>query len=219
MSYGFEYTIPCTHAPYILGATMQDVDRVSNCSTQSNIRYNKYTPIPYIPETTVRDVERVSECHTDSNIRYHTTHTHTPYIPGETVREVLVSEIARVCALVFHLLCQYNWWRIHMCDMTYLFVWRYVCVYDWMGVRTGIPTPVPIQLVTHSYVSRDLLACVMICVRVWLGRCVRWYTPPVPIQFSDSFICVTWLTRMCDLTHSYVWHDSCIYVTWFIYLH
>jgi len=27
------------------------------------------------------------------------------------------------------------------------------------------------------------------------------------------FICVTWLIHMCDMTHSYVWHDSFICVT------
>jgi len=27
--------------------------------------------------------------------------------------------------------------------------------------------------------------------------------------WHDSFICVTWLIHMCDMTHSYVWHDSC----------
>jgi len=27
----------------------------------------------------------------------------------------------------------------------------------------------------------------------------------------DWFICVTWLIHMCDMTHSYVWHDSFIY--------
>ena len=26
--------------------------------------------------------------------------------------------------------------------------------------------------------------------------------------WHDSFICVTWLIHMCDMTHSYVWHDS-----------
>ena len=36
---------------------------------------------------------------------------------------------------------------------------------------------------------------------------------------SCSFICVTWLIHMCDTTHSYVWHDSFIHVTWpFIYV-
>jgi len=32
--------------------------------------------------------------------------------------------------------------------------------------------------------------------------------------WHDSFICVTWLIHMCDVTHSYVWHDSFTYVTY-----
>ena len=34
----------------------------------------------------------------------------------------------------------------------------------------------------------------------------------------DSFICVTWLIHMCDMTHSYVWHSSFICVTWLIHM-
>ena len=30
--------------------------------------------------------------------------------------------------------------------------------------------------------------------------------------WHDSFICVTWLIHMCDMTHSYVCHDSFIFV-------
>jgi len=29
---------------------------------------------------------------------------------------------------------------------------------------------------------------------------------------------VTWLIHMCDMTHSYVWHDSFICVTWLIHM-
>jgi len=36
--------------------------------------------------------------------------------------------------------------------------------------------------------------------------------------WHDSFICVTWLIHMCDMTHSHVWHDSFIYVTWLIHM-
>jgi len=35
--------------------------------------------------------------------------------------------------------------------------------------------------------------------------------------WHDSFICVTWFIHMCDMTHSYVWHDSFIRATWLIY--
>jgi len=31
--------------------------------------------------------------------------------------------------------------------------------------------------------------------------------------WHDSFICVTWLIHTCDMTHSCVWHDSFICVT------
>jgi len=42
--------------------------------------------------------------------------------------------------------------------------------------------------------------------------------------WHDLFTCVTWLIHMCDMTQSYVWHDSihschmthCIHVTWLI---
>ena len=37
--------------------------------------------------------------------------------------------------------------------------------------------------------------------------------------WHDSFICVTWLIHMCDMTHSYVWHDSFICVTWLIHMY
>jgi len=32
--------------------------------------------------------------------------------------------------------------------------------------------------------------------------------------WHDSFICVTWLIHMCDMTHSYVWHDVFMCVPW-----
>jgi len=36
--------------------------------------------------------------------------------------------------------------------------------------------------------------------------------------WHDSFICVTWLIHMFNRTHSYVWHDSFICVTWLIHM-
>jgi len=35
--------------------------------------------------------------------------------------------------------------------------------------------------------------------------------------WHDSFICVTWCVCMCGVTHSYVWHDSFICVTWLVH--
>jgi len=36
--------------------------------------------------------------------------------------------------------------------------------------------------------------------------------------WHDSFICVTWPIHMRDMTHSCVWHDSSICVTWLIFM-
>jgi len=36
--------------------------------------------------------------------------------------------------------------------------------------------------------------------------------------WQDVFICVTWRNHLCDMTHSYVRHDSFIYVTWLIHM-
>jgi len=33
----------------------------------------------------------------------------------------------------------------------------------------------------------------------------------------DSFICVTWLIHMCDMTRSYMWHVSFICATWLVH--
>ena len=34
----------------------------------------------------------------------------------------------------------------------------------------------------------------------------------------DSFTCVTWLIHTCDMTHSSVWHDSFMSVTWLVHV-
>jgi len=66
-----------------------------------------------------------------------------------------------------------------------------------------------------------------------------WKSLVFKYAWHDSFICVTWLIamhdmthsyvghgpcvlmwliHMCDMTHSYMWHDSFIYVTWLIHM-
>jgi len=37
-------------------------------------------------------------------------------------------------------------------------------------------------------------------------------------EWHDSFIWVTWLVHMCDMTRSYVWHDSFICVIWLVHM-
>jgi len=51
------------------------------------------------------------------------------------------------------------------------------------------------------------------------------YTPNTPANFAHTraytpklpFINVTWLLHTCDMTLSYMWHDSFIHVTWLLH--
>ena len=46
----------------------------------------------------------------------------------------------------------------------------------------------------------------------FMGRMTHSYV------WHDSFMCVTWLGHMCDVTRSYVWLDSFICATWLVHL-
>jgi len=37
-------------------------------------------------------------------------------------------------------------------------------------------------------------------------------------MWHDAFIYDTWRIHICDMTHSYMWHDAFIYVTWRIHI-
>jgi len=63
---------------------------------------------------------------------------------------------------------------------------------------------------THSYVWHDLSTCV-----TWH---IQTRDMTHPFARRDSFMCVTWPVPMWDTTRSYVWCDSFICVTWFIHM-
>jgi len=62
----------------------------------------------------------------------------------------------------------------------------------------------------HFYVWRCIFMCdvAFLCVTLhfYVWRCI--------------FMCdtMTWLIHMCDVTHSYVWRDSSIYMTWLVHV-
>jgi len=72
---------------------------------------------------------------------------------------------------------------IRMCDMTHSYVWHdsFICV-----IR-----PIHVCDVTRAVCGVPRLSTRMLTV-------------------VDPFTYVTWLIRMCDMTHSYVWHNSFI---------
>jgi len=65
---------------------------------------------------------------------------------------------------------------------------------------------------THSYVWRD--SRVRVTWLIHIQGANTHSSPPQRIsrcaferEWYESFVCVTWLVYMCDMTHLYVWHD------------
>ena len=70
-------------------------------------------------------------------------------------------------------------------------------------------------------ILRSLHECTHECM-TWYTRMYAWLIHMCDMTHSyvwhDSFTCVTWLIHMCDMTHSCVWHDSFTCVTWLIHM-
>jgi len=70
---------------------------------------------------------------------------------------------------------------------------------------------------SHGFGTRhDSSMCVMTCI------CVTWLIHICDVTHSyvrhDSFECATWRIHMCNMTHPYVRHDSFICATWLIHM-
>jgi len=59
--------------------------------------------------------------------------------------------------------------------------------------------PVYVKRLIHICATRKSCICA-----TWLASCIC--------------ICMTWLVHICDMTRSYVWHDSCICATWLVHI-
>jgi len=79
---------------------------------------------------------------------------------------------------------------IHTCETWLICVWQDLCVCD----------------MTRLFATADHVCAT--AHEVSVNSYVR----------LDSFICVTWLIHMCDVTHSYVRRDLFICETWFIHM-
>ena len=87
-----------------------------------------------------------------------------------------------VCVIWIHI---YVWYDVFcMCDVCYSYVWHDVC-YLYVCHDSFISLPYPLSSGVH--------------------RCD---VPRSNVCDLNLHICVMWCTHMCDVLHSYVWHDS-----------
>jgi len=118
-------------------------------------------------------------------------------------------------------------WLIHMCDMTHSYMWHdsLVCV-TWL-VTWRIPVSVQRCNEDKECVTWLMHMCDMAHSYVWHDSSILWHDSfmfkssvcvclnYMSLQLNDEAkVCVTWIIHMCDMTHSYVWHDAFIRVTW-----
>ena len=66
--------------------------------------------------------------------------------------------------------------------------------------------PLHIHTNTHPHKQTQAYPCAM-CAMTHMNSYVR-HEPLTCATCHDSFVCVPWLIHMCDMTHSYVRHDS-----------
>jgi len=119
---------------------------------------------------------------------------------------------------VWHDSFTYVTWLIHICDMTHAYMWHphaYMWHDSFMHVSWLINT--------CQSLNKHIIACHMWSIHVtWLPH-IRthsflWHDSSKPVKASGKYmlacqvwsIHVTWLIHICDMTHSYMRHDSFI---------
>jgi len=105
----------------------------------------------------------------------------------------------------------YEWVMLHISKSHVTHMNESCHIYDW------VMSHIRMSHVTHTNESWHTYEWVM--SHIWMSHVTHmneschtyeWVICHMPSrrQMSWSFICVTWLIRMCDMTHSFVWHDS-----------
>jgi len=79
-------------------------------------------------------------------------------------------------------------------------VWMSHVTYEWVMSHMNESCHIWMSHVTCEYVKSKS----PIFIRT---VCTLWWVMAYSDVWRGSFICVTWLIRMCDMTHSYVWLD------------
>jgi len=139
-------------------------------------------------------------------------------------------DIGLIHSHLWHDSFTYVAWLIHICDMTHSHMWHDLFIYaTWL---------IHMCHMTHSHMWHDWFIYVtwLICVAwllssaTWLIHlCVAWGVLCgvlsaiwiIHILCYDSYICVTWLSHLCDMTDLYVshlWQNWYVCVAWLIFV-
>ena len=93
----------------------------------------------------------------------------------------------------------------------------YVCTffYIWRQLHRTTKSPLIAELTITRKTQTLLVFCSTNSNR---SKCCSFAHVVGKTVVTRVTTCVTWLIHMCDMTHSYVWHDSFICVTWLIHV-
>jgi len=117
------------------------------------------------------------------------------------------STVDQLCDVTWHI-------KYTACTNIYAYnhIHTYVCIYC---VYILTYTYMYTHTCVHMYSCIPVTWYIMYILRIHFNIYIHVYTYMCTIVYllRDPFICVTRLVHMCDMTHSYVWHDSfiCVY--------
>jgi len=108
-------------------------------------------------------------------------------------------------------------WLIHTCDMTNSHAWHDSFI--------DVTCLIHMCDMTHAHVWHDWFTRMTWLIHrydmshshVWCDSFTR-VTRPIRCDMTPSYVCHDSLIHMCDMTYSFVWHDWFISMTWLMHM-
>ena len=121
--------------------------------------------------------------------------------------------------MVMWCVCIHVWVMVMLCVCIHVWVMSHgTCMYTLNSSNVDVPS--------------STWCRIYVCVKLHIRVCVMHICDVTPTYVQDSHVCdmthtclwresyiyVTWLMQMWDMTHTYMWHNSYIYATWLIHI-
>jgi len=100
---------------------------------------------------------------------------------------------------------------VYMYINVYIFTHKYIYVHIYIHTYVHIYIYIFMYIYIYIYLHVYAYTCIFFCIYIYSLQIVNktLATGTICIDVcTDSFVCVTWLICRCDMTHSYVRHDS-----------